>query len=179
MMTAPSWDPSIPAWARAPRAAVSARSSSEVSPSARRRVTMPVRFWIHSSEESIHWQMSSLETTTSPRAAPTPMIRVNSRAVFWVSTALTLVLVLYGGRTAVFVDEVAGGVQVLGGFQRQGRHALQPAAGQAHQGAGRRELEDPGHAHGGHGLHAPVPPDRPRDLGDQAGHVCFATGDGP
>ncbi len=43
---------------------------------ARVRVMMPVRCWIHSSEESIGPTRSSLGTTRSPRAAPT---RVDAR----------------------------------------------------------------------------------------------------
>ncbi len=51
-------------------AAVRERSLTPTSALARVRVTMPVRWRIHSSEESIGPTRSSLGTTRSPRAAP-------------------------------------------------------------------------------------------------------------
>ena len=68
----------MPAFCRASRAAPSAMSITLMSAGARCRVMMPVRWRIHSSEESIHWQTSSLVTITSGRYAPTPMMRVFS-----------------------------------------------------------------------------------------------------
>ena len=75
MTASMSW-PASPAFSRASWAASVVRSSSEVSRSARRRVTMPVRFWIHSSEELMGPAMSSLVTTRLPRAAPTERMRL-------------------------------------------------------------------------------------------------------
>ena len=66
-MTAPSCEASMPAAASASRAACSDMSRTLTSSAARCRVLMPVRCWIHSSEDSIHWQTSSLVTTTSGR----------------------------------------------------------------------------------------------------------------
>ena len=66
-ITAPSWEASMPAFCRASRAAPSAMSMTLTSAGARWRVMMPVRWRIHSSEESIHWQTSSLVTMTSGR----------------------------------------------------------------------------------------------------------------
>jgi hypothetical protein len=57
----------MPAFCIASRAAPSAMSMTLTSAGARWRVTMPVRWRIHSSEESIHWQTSSLVTMTSGR----------------------------------------------------------------------------------------------------------------
>ena len=47
--------------------------SARTSAPARVRVTMPVRCWIHSSDESIGPTRSSFGTTRSPRAAPKPI----------------------------------------------------------------------------------------------------------
>ena len=63
-ITASSWEASMPAFCDGLRAAPSARSTTLTSAGARCRVMMPVRWRIHSSEESIHWQTSSLVTIT-------------------------------------------------------------------------------------------------------------------
>ncbi len=75
-MTASRSAPVRPASSSARRAACSQRSSTSVSAPARRRVTMPVRWRIHSSELSMGPATSSLVTTFSPRTPPRPRIRV-------------------------------------------------------------------------------------------------------
>jgi len=63
MSTAPSWSPLMPAAARALPAACTDISSTVSSSVAQRRLSMPERVRIHSSEESIQVQTSSLVTT--------------------------------------------------------------------------------------------------------------------
>ena len=67
MTTAPSCEASMPAAARASRAACSAMSTTDSSRAAKRRVTMPERSRIHSSEESMRSTSSELGTTRSGR----------------------------------------------------------------------------------------------------------------
>ena len=71
MITASMSSGATPLRSIASRAASVARSRAETSAVARMRVMMPVRCWIHSSEESIGPAMSSFVTATEPRAAPT------------------------------------------------------------------------------------------------------------
>ena len=64
-------------------------------------------------------------------------------------------------------DERAGGVEVVGGLEREGLDARQRALGEPGQGAGRRHLDHRGDAEVVQRLHAQVPADRAGDLGDQ------------
>ena len=66
-MTASMSAPSRPARSIATRPAISAMSAMLSSAAANRRVKMPDRDRIHSSEESMNWQISSLVTTRSGR----------------------------------------------------------------------------------------------------------------
>ena len=65
--TALIWDGSSPAAVIASRAAASDMSTTDSSGAAKRRVTMPERSRIHSSEESIGSTISELGTTRSGR----------------------------------------------------------------------------------------------------------------
>jgi hypothetical protein len=67
MITTPICSGETPARSIACREAASAMSMTLSSSRAKRRVTMPERCWIHSSEESMNWQISSLVTTRSGR----------------------------------------------------------------------------------------------------------------
>ncbi len=69
-ITASIWSGAMPDFSTASRAASVARSMASVSLFARTRVTMPVRWRIHSSLESMGPTRSSLGTKFSPRAAP-------------------------------------------------------------------------------------------------------------
>ena len=51
----------------------------------------------------------------------------------------------------MFGDELPRGVEVFGGFQGQRGQALEAAAGEPGQGAGRRQFQHAGYAHGSHG----------------------------
>ena len=66
-MTAPSWSARTPALVSASSAAAQLMSMTDSSSRAQRRSSMPDRLRIHSSDESIHWQTSSLVTTRSGR----------------------------------------------------------------------------------------------------------------
>ena len=66
-MTQPSWSAPTPDTVRARSAAAVAMSMRLSSGPAKRRVRMPDRVWIHSSEESRTSQISSLVTTRAGR----------------------------------------------------------------------------------------------------------------
>ena len=79
-MTHPSWSGLTPAAASARSAAAVAMPMRVSSAPANRRVLIPERVWIHSSEESRTSQISSLVTTRAGRWTPRPSIAA------WVSS---------------------------------------------------------------------------------------------
>ncbi|KMP02566.1 hypothetical protein CIRG_10389 [Coccidioides immitis RMSCC 2394] len=67
---------------------------------------------------------------------------------------------------AVLLDERAGVLELVGRLQGEGLDALEGSLGDPGQGAGRRHLQDAGHADVGHGVEAEVPAHRVGDLAD-------------
>ena len=84
-------DAVMPACTSAALAASTAMSMMSTSSGAQRRCLMPVRSWIHSSEESMRGASSSLVTRRSGRYEPrptTPAARTGAVAVSWVMRLL-------------------------------------------------------------------------------------------
>ena len=78
----------------------------------------------------------------------------------------------------MLADEVQRVLQLVGSVQGEQLDALEVALGDPGQGAGRRHLQQPGHAEVGHRRQAEVPADRRGDLADQpAQHLAAVVDD--
>src|SRR5699024_3251762 len=155
---------SMPERSIASRAAVSARSLTPTSLLARMRVMIPVRWRIHSSEESIGPTRSSLGTTRSPRAAPEARTREPATVGWAVRETAMSVLLLCGGGARMVAHQGAGGVEIVGGVEVRQGDALELALGQPGEGPGGRELDHRGDTAIAQGRHAGLPVDGGGDL---------------
>ena len=185
-----------PARSIATRAAASAMSVTVSSAAAKRRLTMPERSRIHSSEESMVWQISSLVTTrVGPVAADRQdpgvlragrgehgvrcgvrvgvgsgpaSARAGRTRARSISGCLRWLRRVGGHATGrVRGHQGAGGVQVVGCLDRDHLDPGQGPLGEVGQGAGRGEFEQAGDAEVAQRRQAQVPADRVAHLVDQ------------